>query len=836
MTGSEPSARSELRVDARDGSTVIQALGNVDFTHTDVPPPPAMHTLLQDVADFTGRDIEMRRLLGAADPTQVVAIHAVDGMPGVGKTALVRRAAHLLADRFPHGQLFVGLHAHTPGQAPADPSAVLASLLDKTGLSAQDIPADLDGRAARWRSRLADKKVLLILDDAAGSAQVRPLLPGSPGCLTLVTSRRRLVDLEGAVPLPLETLPPHQAALLFTRLAHRTPTGGETNSVAETVRLCGYLPLAIALLAGRLAHHPAWTLAHMAAEFAAAKDRLRELAAGELAVAAAFDLSYQQLHPEQQRLFRRLSLHPGLDLDAYAAAALDNISLFEARDELETLYTDHLLDEPTPGRYRLHDLLRAYARALAIEKDPASERGESIERLLNYYQHTAQVADHHLAIASRPGSPPAIAPPAATPALPNRTSALAWMRAEHANLLACLDHASSNHQAARIVHLTAAMATYLHLERPWPQAAALCQRASTAAFHTRDRLGQANALNDLGRVRSLTGQYDEAADLQQRALALYQDVGDRLGQAKALNDLGRVRELTGQYDEAADLQQRALALYQDVGDHHGQASTLNDLGSVRELTGQYDEAADLQQRALALYQDVGDRLGQANALNDLGRVRELTGQYKEAAKLQQRAISLFQEIGNRHGQANALNDLGRVRSLTGKYKAAARLQQRALALYQEVGERHGQASTLNDLGRVRSLTGKYEAAARLQQRALTLYQEVGDPQGEAEVLNNIGALLAESAGPQEALAAYRRALQLARRVHSPLDEARALEGTARCQAQIGKREDGLADLRQAVGIYKRIGAAEAKPAAANLMTLEGEFLGGISVVQDSTDS
>jgi DNA-binding SARP family transcriptional activator/tetratricopeptide (TPR) repeat protein/transcriptional regulator with XRE-family HTH domain len=828
-------------------------------------PVATMRTLPRDVAAFTGRDAELRRLVAAAaGAAGVVAIRAVDGMPGVGKTALVTRAAHLLAGDFPDGQLFVGLHAHTPGLAPADPAEVLAGLLACTGLGPREIPAGLEARAQRWRGRLAGRRVLLVLDDAAGQAQVEPLLPGTEGCLVLVTSRRRLIALDGAQPLALDTLPPGRAAELFARLSRRAPGGPGAGAVADLAALCGYLPLAIALLAGRLAHHPGWTITGFATDFAAARDRLAELAAGDRpgdpAVAAAFQMSYADLRAGPQRLFRLLGLHPGADIDACAAAALAGVTLAQARQDLDALYADHLIDEPAPGRYRLHDLIREYARTLAARHDPAADRDQAAGQLLDYYQHTAQAADRHLTRHPRPGPPPAATAPAAAPALPGQAAALAWMRAERANLLACTGYATASAQPRRIIALTAAMAAFLYQEGPWQQAAALHQAAAATALHHGDRLGEASALHELGRVRYLTGDYPAAAGLQEQALAIYQDIGSRLGEASALHDLGRVRHMTDDYPAAAGLQERALRIFQETGSRQGEASALHELGRVRHMTGDYPAAVGLQERALGIYQDIGsrqgeasalldlghgryltgdypatgslleralgiyqdisDRLGEASVLSGLGRVRYLTGDYPAAAGLLERALGIYQDIGSRLGEASALLDLGHVRYLTGDYRAAAGLLERALGIYQDIGSRLGEANVLHDLGRVRYLTGDYPAAAGLLERSVALFREVGDAQGEAEALNATGALLAVSAGPREALAVYRHALQLARQVGSPLEEARALEGAARCAARTGDQAAARAGLSEAVAIYQRIGAADAGPASADLAAMD----------------
>ena len=415
----------------------------------------------------------------------------------------------------------------------------------------------MEARAERWRGRLAGKKVLLVLDDAAGHAQVGPLLPGTAGCLVLVTSRRRLIALDGAQPLALDTLPPDQAIELFLRLAHRTQDGSDAGTVAELAGLCGYLPLAIALLAGRLAHHPSWNITTFTADFAAAQDRLTELAAGDRpgdpAVAAAFEMSYQDLPADRQRLFRRLGLHPGTDIDAYATAALAGIPLGQARQDLDALYTDHLIDEPAPGRYRLHDLIREYARTLTTRHDPAGDRDQATGQLLDYYQHTAQTADHHLTRRTRPSPPPAATAPAAAPDLPDRASALAWMHTERANLLACIGYATTQAQPDAHHRPDRRPGRLPPPRRPLAPGRHPPPHRSHHRPPPRRPPRRGHALHDLGRVRSMTEDYPAAADLLERALALFQDLGDRLGEASALQDLGRVRSMTGDYPAAADL-------------------------------------------------------------------------------------------------------------------------------------------------------------------------------------------------------------------------------------------------------------------------------------------
>jgi tetratricopeptide (TPR) repeat protein/transcriptional regulator with XRE-family HTH domain len=746
----------------------------------------ATRTLPHDVASFTGRGAELTHLLGAIDDLAadggVVGIHAIGGMAGIGKTAFAVHAAHQLARRFPAGQVFLPLHGHTPGQRPVEPGDALASLLLTAGVAAAEIPPGLEARMALWRDRLADRQLLLVLDDAASSEQVRPLLPGAGGCLVLVTSRRHLTALDDARAISLDTLPPDQAAALLVRLAARPGLSPADPAVAELTRLCGFLPLAIGMVARQLHHHPAWSLGRRAAELAEAVDRLELMATENLSVAAAFNMSYTGLTPDQQRLFRRLGLHPGDDIDAYAAAALDGASLAAARRGLEALYDHYLLTEPAQGRYRLHDLIREYARALADRLDPDGDRDGAIVRLLDYYQHAAARAEALIARQTRPSPVPADGTvPAAVPALADGEQALGWARAERASLLACLDHATATGQHARVTALTAGLAGLLRRDGPWAEAITRHTAAIQAARHLGDRLGQAGALNDLVVVRLLTGDYPAAAQAGEQALGIYRDLGDRLGQANALSYLGDGWWLTGDYPAAAQALEQAQGIYRDLGDRLGQAGALRSLGEVRRMTGDYPAAAQAGEQALGIYRDLGDRLGQANALSCLGVVRRLTGDYPAAAQAQEQSLSIYRDLGDRRGQAGALGDLGAVRRMTGDYQAAAQALEQALGILRDIGERSGEAEGLNERGTLHRVIGEFAYAEGCHQQAL----------------------------------------DLARAIASSWDEAHALAGLGRCALAAGHAAQAEVLLRQALEIFQRIGAAEAPDLLAELDALTG---------------
>ncbi len=766
----------------------------------------ATRTLPRDLASFTGRQPELAELLDAAAGARgVVGIHAIGGMAGVGKTAFAVHAAHQLAGRFPAGQIFLPLHGHTPGQQPVDPGDALASLLLALGVPAAQIPPGTEARMALWRDRLAEQQLLLILDDAASSEQVLPLLPGTGGSLVLVTSRRHLSALEDATAFSLDTLPPEEAAGLLVRLAGRAGVSPDDPAVGELTRLCGYLPLAIGMVARQLHHHPAWTAAGRAAELAASVDRLDLMATENLSVAAAFNLSYADLTGEQQRLFRRLGLHFGPGIDGYAAAALDGTGLAAARRGLEALYDQYLLAEPAEGRYRLHDLIREHARALAERDDSHGDRDQATSRLLDYYQHAADQADALLARQARPATSSAVgAGPTAVPALAGHDQALAWARAERANLIACLDHATGTGQQARIIALTAGLAGLLRHDGPWAEAITRHATAVRSAQHLGDRPGQAWALTSLGDVRRVTGDFPGAARDLEEALGIFQDLGDRPGQASVLNGLGYVRQTTGDYPGADRDLEEALAISRELGDRPGQAYALTNLGIVR-MTRDYPSADRDLEEALGIYRDLGDRRGQARALNNLGLVRRMTGNLPGAARDLEEALGISGDIGDRLGQANALNSLGIVREQAGDFPGAARAQEEALGIYRELGDRLGQANALTMLGMVRRVTGRYPGADRDLKEALTIYRGIGNRLGQAIALTVLGDVRRATGDYPGAIQDLEEALGISRDIGHQSGQAGALNDLGKVRRLTGDLPGAARDLEEALTICRDIG-------------------------------
>jgi len=727
----------------------------------------AVRSLPRDVGSFTGREPELARLLAdVAAGGGLVEIYAIDGMAGIGKTALAVHAAHRLADRFPDGQFFLPLHAHTPGQAPVSPADALASLLLTAGVATQHIPPGLEARANRWRDYVAGRRILLLLDDAAGHDQVRPLLPGTGDSLVLITSRRRMTALEDATAISVDTLSPDEAAALLARLAHRPELGSGAGPAAEITRLCGYLPLAIGMLARQLKHHPARTGAELAADLAAASCRLAVMRAENLSVAAAFDLSYADLTAQQQRLFRRLGLSPGPDIEAFAAAALDDIDVPTARRQLDELYDHHLITEPRPGRYLLHDLLREHARALAAAVEPADSRAAA-GRLVNYYAHVAAAASRHIATwTTAGGRVPPSRPPASIPPVASPQQAAAWLGSERPNLHAAAAYAAGQAMPQHAIAIATAMGGFLRARGHWDQAAELYRTALTAALQAGDRPGQAGVLDELGLLQQLTGDYPAATASLAEAIELFRDLGDLPGQAYARNHLGLVQADTADYPAAAANHRQALALARGAGDQLAEAVSLTDLGMVQQLTGDYPAAIASHQQALPLFRSIGSEFDEADALCELGWVRRLTGDYPAAATDQRRALDLFRRLGDRLGQARALDELGLVQQLTGDLPAAAASMAEAIELFRDLGSRHDLAMALNSLGELSLGTSATQDARRHHRQALAIARELGAPLEEARAREGIGRSLLNEDGA-EAAAHLRDALEIYQNIGAP---------------------------------------------------------------------
>jgi tetratricopeptide (TPR) repeat protein len=815
----------------------LAEVGAAGRAHTREP----LHQLPAATAAFTGRARELADLLDLADLPEpgTVMISAIDGMAGIGKTALAIRAGHLLADRFPDGQLFVDLHGYTQGMAPRDPADVLAEILQAHGVAPARIPADPDARAALYRDRLAGTRTLIVLDNASGTAQIRPLLPAAPGCLVVVTSRLRLRGLDDARVLSLDLLPPSDAAELLRTVAGPARIAPGDPLLSRVAEWCGRLPLALRIAGALLRHRPSWTLERLAARLGDHQSRLAALDDDDRGLTAVFTLSYTALSytalgGRPRDLFRLLGLHFGPDIDPYGAAALLGTDPAGAERLLDTLADHNLLAEPSPGRYRMHDLIRAHARALAAH-DPADRCAAALERLLDYYQHTALMAEARLARHTLP-EPPGPAP-AHAPAFADADAARRWLRSERANLEGCLHQAAESTRDERLVALGTGLAALLRTDGPWNQALSVHARAADAAQRLGDRNGQARAQTELGVMRLLTGDYPGATRELQRALELSRELGDRLGRANALTELGVACVVTGDHPAAVRHLRPALELYRETGDRNGQARALIELGQALSMTGDYPAALRDLQEALVLHREPGDRQGRARALTELGKVRSMIGDRPAGVRDLQEALELYRGTGDRNGQARALIDLGKMRSLGGQYEAAVRDLHEGLELHRELGERNGMANVLIESGQVLSLTGDHPGAVRDLESAWRLYRELGNRNGQANALTRLGEarrLLGEHAG---ALRDLHEALGLFRELGNRNGQATALCERGQVLLSAGDHQGAGRDLLAALEMYRQDGSrgneAWALTQYAAAVAAAGESARALAVYRDA---
>ena len=770
------------------------------------------------MASFTGRQGELRLLLEAAAETDragVVDVWAIAGMAGVGKTVFAVHAAHRLAPRFPDGQIFLRLHGHSPAQAPVDPADALASLLLTAGVSAQEIPPGLEARTRLWRDRLAGTRMLLVLDDAAGHEQIRPLLPGTGGSLVLITSRRNLTALDDARAISLDTLPPAEAAELLRSLAGRPVIPPDDASVSEITRLCGYLPLAVGMLGRQLYHHPAWTYRRLAADLAAARDRLAFMRVEDLSVAAAFDLSYRDLTPDQARLFRRLSLHPGPEIGPAAAAALDDTDVLTARRQLEDLYDQHLVTEPIQDRYRLHDLIREHAGKLAAE-EPATESGAALARLLDYYAQGAAAAGQYFTRRS-----PLPLPAAQHVGMTTRAEAVAWLEAERLGLHAAARTAAANGQPRTAVVIAAGIHGYLRGHGYWDQALALHQLARNAAADLGDPLAEAGALADAGELRQLAGEYHEAEKTLAEALAICRDLDDASVRAAVLNELGIVQQGRNDRTAAASSHRQAQHLYHQLGDRSGEASALNELGLVQRAKGDYEDSAASHRAALHLYRAARNEFGEASALNRLGQILRSTGDYAAAAACHEQALKLHRDLGNRIGEATALFGLGIVQQATADPEVALASQSKALGLARDLRYPLGQATALAGLGAAQLAGGNPAAAITSYSQALTAHRALGNRGGQVTALNGLGRAYLAIGDRQAATGSFTDALTLSREVGHRSGEAESRQGLGAVQLAAGEYKAAAGSLRLAFDLYAELGVRHGQ---AEVLIRTGELL------------
>jgi DNA-binding SARP family transcriptional activator/tetratricopeptide (TPR) repeat protein len=665
----------------------------------EVPPAPVVtvadvvpRQLPPDMIGFAGRTAELeqldQRLPGPAERPTATGITTIAGTAGLGKTALAVHWAHRVAERFPDGQMYVNLHGFDPARSPMDPSVAIGLFLGALGVPPQQIPVDGDARESLYRSLLADRRVLVVLDNAHDTGQVRPLLPGSAGCFVVVTSRSLLTGLiaAGAHPITPELLTPAEAGQLLERRLGSERTAAEPAAIDAIVSRCAGLPLALSIVAARAVSTPRTPLATLAAELSQARRALDGFASDDTTVdpRAVFSWSYRVLSPSAARLFRLLSLQPGPEMTVPAAASLAGLTSSDARAALTELSAANLLGEPRPGRFAFHDLLRAYAMELAEADDPAADREQAVRRALDHYVHTANPAVGLL--------DPRVEPTDVDPPLPGVTpevladseQANEWFAAEHAVLLAAVARAAE-FDDPRTWQLAWSLGVYLDRRGYWPDKIAVQRLAVRVAQHAGNRSMAARTLRSLGRTYGRLRQYEKAHEYATVALELYRDLGDVAGQAHALGAIAETLEFEGRYREALAIAQQSHELYRMVGNPIGEAQALNNIGFLHALLGEYEQTIDASERAIALFVAAGDRAGQSAAYDSLGFAYHNLGRYDDAIACYRQALDALAETGFRYFAGITLNHLGDTYDVAGDRAEARATWRRALAIFAEVG-------------------------------------------------------------------------------------------------------------------------------------------------------
>jgi DNA-binding SARP family transcriptional activator len=777
-------------------------------------------TLPPDTADFVGREDELAEV--AAEHGDVPQTIVIEGMPGVGKSALAVHAARAAARQYPDGMFYLSFHSHDPDDPSIDASEALRRLLRMLGLPAMQIPETIGERVTLWRAQLSRRRVVVILDDVARHDQVRPLLPVAGRCLILITARRRLPDLERARVLTLDVLPMQDAVTLFTRIAG-PGRAADQDDVATAVGLCGRLPLAIQLTAGRLSQAGSGSLASLVEEMTRPPARLGSSGAASPEVTSAFDLSYQALEPDHQRFFRRLGICPCPHFSLTAAAALGGGTLAEAEKALSALLDHHLLVRSAEGQFRFHDLIREYSAVRASQDDPAAEKRQAISRLLDYYLFTADKADRVLHPFRHRMSVSVARQPASSPALGTADDAAGWLELEWRNILELAQYAGRHELKRQCADLTHLLAGFVEVSAYWDEAITGHTLALQACRDLDDPGRIAQASLELSVVSQQTGRHEATLPLAEEAASIYRSLADQRGEAEALDQIGLANQRAARSREALAYFHEARTLYCEAEDQHGVANTLSHSGIACWHLGRYPDALAHLREALSLYRDVGDRRGEAKALSNLGRMQLHCGYHRDALDNYERSLDIFNEIGGAQNQAILYHNIGNVYQYRGCYEKALDACRQALTIYRRIGDLPDEADVLNDIGGIYQSAECHDEALIHYDKARLIAEEIVNLSVQVIATRGIGDVRRSSGRYDEAFEHYHTALRLAREIGDPYEEAKVLEAIAETTLTTQGTYAARIVFRQALDLFERLGVPEAESVRIRLETTEPAF-------------
>ncbi|MEU6848748.1 tetratricopeptide repeat protein [Actinacidiphila alni] len=790
-----------------------------------VPLRPVPRHLPGRRQELVGREREIGRLLRAGRHTDgsgwIVAIEAISGMAGVGKSTLALHAAHRLGDSFPDGSVFVDLRGHSVAQAPLTTEEALAALLRAFDVPPQQIPPGLQERTAQWRTLVAAKRAIIVLDDAAGTRQVLPLLPDGSSSLVLITSRHRLVELPAAHPLFVDVLPEDDAVGFFRSLVG-PGRAADSGKIADIVNRCGLLPLAIEITASRFKARPSWNLDHLIERLSRRPGRLQELRDGYREVAVAFEMSYQALTSEQRSAFRRLSLYPGTDFGLHAAAAIIGRPLERTERLIEDLLEYCLLQEPNPERYRFHDLLGEFAATLAGLEEPPEESAAALRRLGDYMLLAADRADRQLHPHRNRWD--VIAPQASVnvPRMPDATAARTWLGVELEGALAVERRARRDGNVRQAARLAAVLAESAESQGYWREAAAMHEAAVTHWRATGSPHAECRALLDLATAHARTARYPQAAECVERALTLARDGEDDIATAEALGQLGVLQWHVGEYDAGLDLHKRCLELRRRTGDIRDVGRSLNNVGITYLSMGDYRSALENFTAALRAVREAGDTELQATFLNNLAEFHLRTGDADSARAAFKEALAVGDAVLSATNRAVISTNLAAALAESGDSAAALDLGRTALATFRRTGDVRNEAHALNVLGKILHGAGDPQEARAHHDEALRLARGIGASHEEAAALRCAGTVERDLGEAAQARSHLEAAAAIARRIQAPEEEALATDVLAHLLWDDGRPDEARALWRQALALFEPLNPLESERIRSSLDRDDGE--------------
>ncbi|MER5630361.1 AfsR/SARP family transcriptional regulator [Streptomyces nitrosporeus] len=734
------------------------------------PASTAPDNLPRDIP-WVGRRDELYRLgstLGEGAGETVVTVEAIHGMGGVGKTSLAVHLAHRLKDRFPDGRLFVHLGGPTVGRPPA---RVLAELLRLLGMRAEELPREADELTALWRSSARNRRMLVVLDDAVDSEQIRPLLPGASPTAVIVTSRRRLPGLPGVRAFSLDVLPDDDAIELFNRRLGARPGTAEA-ATADIVRICCHVPLAIEIAASRLLARPSWTVSDLLGQLEG-EGALAALQDGERTMTHVFDLSYRALSVGQQLVFRRIGLHDGVEFGPSAVAALTGLSFRTAETVLEELMAHHLVSEPSPHRFTMHDLLREYARSLA-EPD-GTDPADAVRNLVTHYIGAADRASA-MAYPFRSRTefdvPRHLVP--SLPELAGAGPAEQWLITESGNLLNALNWFASNGTEHELAVAVRALACFLDAEGHLATTEPLFRKAVRHWEVRGEDVEWAQALLDLSTVHTQGAHYPEGITEAGKALEVARSVGDPELEFQSAHQLSILFWQAGRYEEARSLQEDLLGLPTATEDKLKAARSHNMLGIINLHLAEYQDALFCFTQSLAEFAEIGDARGQYVAINNLAKFHQKIGDKKSAELYLRQAIAEMPGVGTKRDQVTVHMNLADVLEAQGRVDEALSLYAAVLPVLRELGDLRGETIALNGMGRAHLAVGRGEEALGWHTSALTVARRIDAAGEEADVLHDLAMAECEAGSVERAVAHLEESLAISRRIGARAEEARAV--------------------------------------------------------------